>query len=167
MSEAAERPGIFTLSRSFDAPLEMVWAAFTEDEHLPHWWGPPGCEWLGHTLDFRPGGSFHYGMRSPAGEMWGLFLYEYIDAPNEMRFLNGFSNEAGEIVRAPFSDQYPLYVMNEYRFLEQDGKTVMEMVAWPHEASDEEIAFYTGMHTPMRGGFGGTLDKLADYLAGL
>ena len=57
--------------RTFDAPRETVWRAWTELERLARWWGPKGFEMLSTKLDLRPGGMFHYGMRAPNGhEMW-------------------------------------------------------------------------------------------------
>src|SRR5690242_2107254 len=52
----------FTCARTFDAPRELVWEVYTKLEHLSKWWGPAGFTWLSGTLDFRPGGIFHYGM---------------------------------------------------------------------------------------------------------
>jgi uncharacterized protein YndB with AHSA1/START domain len=45
-----------TLTRTFDAPAALVWAAWTEPERMAQWWGPhhftnPVCE-----IDARAGG---------------------------------------------------------------------------------------------------------------
>ena len=62
-------------------------------------------------LDFRPGGIFHYGMRSPDGrDMWGKFVYREIVAPERIVFVNSFSDESGATVRAPFAADWPLGV---------------------------------------------------------
>ncbi|MFG1897954.1 SRPBCC family protein [Micromonospora zamorensis] len=45
-----------TLTRSFDAPRELVYAAHTQAEHLKHWWGRGNP--LDVEIDFRVGG--HY-----------------------------------------------------------------------------------------------------------
>jgi uncharacterized protein YndB with AHSA1/START domain len=49
----------FVITRTFDAPRDLVWRAFTEAEHLKHWWGPKGFKMLSCKLDLRPGGIFH------------------------------------------------------------------------------------------------------------
>ncbi len=46
----------FTISRTFDAPRDRVWAAFTEAEHLSKWWGPKGFTMKTANVDLRPGG---------------------------------------------------------------------------------------------------------------
>jgi uncharacterized protein YndB with AHSA1/START domain len=59
MTETATAQEI-TLSRTFDAPRELVWKAWTEPEQLAQWWGADG--WSnpveGITIDARPGGTF-------------------------------------------------------------------------------------------------------------
>src|SRR5580704_13391744 len=69
----------FAITRVFDAPREQVWKAFTESERLMRWWGPKGFTMQVAKLDLRPGGVFHYCMRSPDGrDMWGKFVYREI-----------------------------------------------------------------------------------------
>lgn len=66
-----------TLTRIFDAPVQLVWTAWTEPRHLAQWWGPksftnPLCE-----LDLRPGGAIHIDMRATNGAvhpMTGTFV---------------------------------------------------------------------------------------------
>ena len=41
----------------------------------------------------------------------------------------------------------------------------MTLRAAPLDATEEERAFFAGMHDSMRGGFGGMFDHLADYLS--
>jgi uncharacterized protein YndB with AHSA1/START domain len=46
------------------------------------------------TLDLRPGGVFHYGLRSPNGhDMWGKFVYREIVAPERIVFVVSFADE--------------------------------------------------------------------------
>jgi uncharacterized protein YndB with AHSA1/START domain len=53
--------------RVFDAPRELVWRAFTDAEHLQHWWGPKGFTNTFDEFDFRPGGAWRFVMHSPDG----------------------------------------------------------------------------------------------------
>jgi uncharacterized protein YndB with AHSA1/START domain len=109
----AEAPKEFTITRVFDAPRELVFKAQTEAEHLSKWWGPKGYTMLVAKLELRPGGTFHYSMRSPEGhEMWGKFVYREIVAPERIVFVNSFSDESGATVRAPFAPDWPLEVLN-------------------------------------------------------
>src|SRR5258706_14903907 len=72
----------FVITRVFAAPRELVWKAWTERDRLMQWFGPKGFTMPTAKMDFRPGGVFHYCMRSAEGhEMWGTFVYREIVAP--------------------------------------------------------------------------------------
>ncbi|SIM62811.1 SRPBCC family protein [Micromonospora cremea] len=45
-----------TLTRSFDAPRELVYAAHSQAEHLKHWWGRGNP--IDVEIDFREGGGY-------------------------------------------------------------------------------------------------------------
>src|SRR5262249_13815400 len=86
----------FVISRTFDAPRELVWKAFTEAERMQHWWGPKGFQVIASKMDLRPGGTYHYGMRAPDGStMWGKFIYREIVRPERIVAVTSFSDEAG------------------------------------------------------------------------
>ncbi len=55
-------------TRVFDAPLDLVWRAWSEPEHLRHWWGPKGFTDTIHEFDFRPGGIWRHTMHGPDGK---------------------------------------------------------------------------------------------------
>ncbi len=61
--ETADNAVEVVQTRTFDAPLALVWKVWTEVEHRNHWWGRPGfttvCE-----HDLRPGGTLRIHMRS-------------------------------------------------------------------------------------------------------
>lgn len=47
---------------------ELVWAAWTQPEHLIHWFTPAPWKTIGCEIDLRPGGIFKTVMQSPEGE---------------------------------------------------------------------------------------------------
>jgi uncharacterized protein YndB with AHSA1/START domain len=55
------------ISRVFDAPLEMVWDAWTDPNQVVKWWGPRGFTTTIHEMDVRPGGVWHHTMHGPDG----------------------------------------------------------------------------------------------------
>lgn len=68
-----------TVERSFDAPLDLVWSAWTEPEILDLWWAPKPYRTETKKLDFREGGRWFYAMVSPENEYhYCLFDYEKI-----------------------------------------------------------------------------------------
>ncbi len=63
--QSADRTLIMT--RIFDAPRELVFAAWTEPDHLARWWGCAGTKVTRFTGDFRVGGGFRVTMRLEDG----------------------------------------------------------------------------------------------------
>jgi uncharacterized protein YndB with AHSA1/START domain len=57
-----------TATRIFDAPRALVWRAFTDPDHLKHWWGPNGFTCTFHEFDLRPGGAWNFIMHGPDGK---------------------------------------------------------------------------------------------------
>jgi uncharacterized protein YndB with AHSA1/START domain len=156
----------FNIDRTFDAPRSLVWRAYTEIDELAKWWGPVGFTWLKGTLELKPGGMFHYGMRAPTGqEMWGKFVYYEVKKPERIVFTNSFSDEKGGTVRAPFNPNWPLEVLNTVVFTEQGGKTLLSMTGSPFNATPAEREAFDSMRPSLDQGFKGTLDQLAEHLA--
>ncbi len=56
-----------TLKRTFNAPIKLVWEAWTQPEHIAHWWGPKGMKINVNKHDFRVGGEWEYVMQMPDG----------------------------------------------------------------------------------------------------
>lgn len=55
------------ISRVVDAPRELVWQAWTDPQHVVHWWGPRGFSTTIKKMDFRIGGVWEHVMRGPDG----------------------------------------------------------------------------------------------------
>lgn len=170
MSDQKASPGLdpatFIFERELNAPRELVFKAFTEREHLVQWWGPKGFAMLHAKLDLRPGGMFHYCMRSPQGDlMWGRFVFREISAPERLSYVTSFSDERGEIVRAPFAIDFPLEVLSILTFTEQEGKTKLTMHGIPINATAEEMSAFLAMHKSMQMGWGGSFQQLEAHLA--
>jgi uncharacterized protein YndB with AHSA1/START domain len=159
----------FVLARTFNAPRSLVWKAWTSAEALGQWWGPKGATIRVIDFDLRPGGMFHYAFAfQPGHEMYGRFVYREIVAPERLVFVSSFSDPEGGITRAPFPQlkgKWPLEVLSVMRLTELGGETTLTLRASPLSASEEERGMFTGNIDSMRQGYGGTFDKLSEYLA--
>jgi uncharacterized protein YndB with AHSA1/START domain len=163
MTTAAKKELI--IERVINAPRALVWKTFTEAEHLRHWWGPVGFKLEVLKLDVRNGGTFHYAMRAANGaEMFGRFDYIEVDAPGKIVFTNSFSDAKGNHARAPFSNEWPIKVLNTWTFEEKNGKTTLHLRGEPFEATEAEIRRYVQEFPGMNKGFSGTFDQLDAYL---
>jgi len=54
-------------TRVFAAPRELVFEAFSNPDHLMHWWGPKGFANTFSEFDLRPGGAWRFTMHGPDG----------------------------------------------------------------------------------------------------
>lgn len=166
LPKMAANSGEFVLTRTFDAPRDLVWQAWTERECLLQWFGPKGCIISTAKLDFRPGGLFHYGMKTPDGkEVWGKFIYREIVAPEKIVMINSFSDEQGGVTRHPMSASWPLEMLSTSLFSEHDGRTLLTLKWSPHNATAEERAAFDAARPNMAQGWSGTLEQLTEYLA--
>lgn len=155
----------FVVTRTFNAPLTLVWKAWTEAERLAQWWGPKGCTLRVITLDMRPGGIFHYAMEfQPGRTMFGRFAYVDIKAPEKLVFTSSFSDANGGVVRAPFSETWPLEIHNTMILTEKGNQTALTLRGGPIDPTDAEYETFVGMFSSMQEGYGGTFDKLDTYL---
>ena len=82
------------ITREFDAPLSLVWDAFTKKEILDQWWAPKPYESRTKVMDFRVGGRRFYAMVSPEGhEMCQLQQYTSITPKTNFKFLSVFADK--------------------------------------------------------------------------
>jgi uncharacterized protein YndB with AHSA1/START domain len=69
MSDTAATTYEYTLTRELDAPVENVWAAWTQSEHYARW---SGAVLPTISLDVRPGGAWRATMAAPDGSEFPL-----------------------------------------------------------------------------------------------
>lgn len=55
------------LERTLDAPIDLVWQAYTDPEHLKQWFAPRPYQITECELDLKPGGIFRIRMTGPDG----------------------------------------------------------------------------------------------------
>jgi uncharacterized protein YndB with AHSA1/START domain len=158
----------FAISRTFNAPRELLFKMWTDSEHFRHWWGPKGSTIGSCTIDLRPGGTALYSMRMPGGpETWGKLVYREVLSPERLVFVSSFSDQSGKIIRRPFAGTWPMEIENTLSLSEQFGQTNLSLLGSPINATPEERSFFESNLESLHKGFSGTFDQLADYLAKL
>lgn len=154
----------FSLTRTFEAPIQKVFDAYSKEDHLCNWWGSTPFDLFICEVDFQPNGRFFYGLVSSSFKLYGVFDYLEIDAPHMFRFINYFADENGFPIRHPNSETWPVKMMNIYRFIEIGDKTEVTIEVSPHESDKEELKTFRDGLSLMEAGFKGSLDKLEEYL---
>ena len=156
----------FVVRREFAAPRDLVWRAWTQPEHLQRWFGPKGFTLQVDAFDFRPGGVFLYGMKSPDGAaMWGKWIFREIAPPEKLVVIDSFSDAQGGLTRHPFSATWPLETLTTSTFTEHEGRTTLTLRLVAINATAEERATFDGAHDSMTQGWGGTMEQLTTHLA--
>src|SRR5688500_6729570 len=163
----ATRSKEFVISRTFDAPRDLVWRAWTERDGMMQWFGPKEFAMSQAKLDFRVGGVFHYCLRMPDGkEMWGKFTYREIDPPRRLVWVNAFSDAQGGLGRHPFAPTWPPQMLTVATFDERDPGRTTVTIRWSTlDATPEEQQTFDAGHDSMRMGWTGTFEQLEEYLA--
>lgn len=159
-----DRP--FIISRTYDAPRQLVFDCFTKPEHMQKWWGPKGVKIVKSSMDLRPGGTYHYGMQAgDAPIMWGKQVYREITPPSRIVLVNSFSDENGGLTRHPGAPDWPIEMLSTFTFEEVEGKTTLT-IRWEtmENATEAERATFLSGFDSMTMGWTGTLDQLGEYL---
>lgn len=165
LTSRIENGTTLVLERVFDAPRELVFRMFKEPEHLRHWWGPRGWELPVCTVEFRPGGTWHYCMKCVdeaqgdffGMESWGKGVYREIDEPARLAYTDYFCDADGVVNPELPATEVVL------EFLDEGGRT--RIVSRSTYVSPEALQQVLDMG--MLQGIGQTWDRLAERLAAL
>lgn len=88
-------PVEIVICRTFSAPRELVWLAWTEPKHVGRWWGPAGYTTTTLAMDFRPGGSWTYTMHGPDGQDYPCRI-DYIEIEEPSRLVYELGGEVND-----------------------------------------------------------------------
>lgn len=114
----ADEP-IIVMTRTFDAPLDLVWAVWTQPEHVAYWFGPREDNEI-VEYDVRPGGKWR--IVSSMGDGSAVtFFGTYLAVTPKTMIRNTF------VVEGMFEEDDRFY--EEHNFEERDGKVFYRSVA--------------------------------------
>ena len=166
MSEVTVEPSI--LNRDFNAPMQLVYEAWTQEKHLCNWQVPNAevvCEYK--SADIKTGGSALHKMTMPSGNvMWLLTLYQELSPYTTIIFTQYQSNESGEIMPPPMPN-WPQEIRATIKLSEADGVTSMQFIWQPINPTKEEAEAWEASRSQHGKGWGGSFELLAAYLAEL
>ena len=157
------------LKREYDAPMQLVYDAWTQPEHLQKWQVPmPGIKFEFAHADIKEGGTTLHKMTMPNGfEMWLLTTYEELNPPTSLVFRQYMSNEAGEKLPNPQNPNWPKELRTTIKLEEVDGKTKLQLIWQPVEPTQEEADAFEASRPEHGKGWGAGLEQLHQYLGNL
>jgi uncharacterized protein YndB with AHSA1/START domain len=150
-----------TFTKTFDAPREIVWKAWTDPKLLKQWWGPnnvtiPECE-----VDLRVGGRFYIvmeageGMGPYKGTRWPMLAKFTVVEPNAKLSYNAKAWVEED------NEETTIDQTTEVTLTEENGKTKVKIIATIHKAGPKAGMAVQGMEA----GFTQQLEKLNNFLA--
>jgi len=153
------------LERTIDAPIELVWDAYTNPEHMKRWFAPKPFEITEMELDLVPGGIFRLRMVGPDGFDTGHGVPGCVLEVIEQQKLVWTSalgpgyrpNEMGE-----GCESFPFTAVITFADA-GNGKTAYQAVALHKDAAGRETHEKMGFHD----GWGTVAGQLEQYARGL
>ncbi|HEX7828207.1 MAG TPA: SRPBCC domain-containing protein [Thermoanaerobaculia bacterium] len=130
----------FVITRTFDAPRDLVFEVFTQPEHLQQWFAPKGFTVPHCTVDLRVGGTFHYCMRSPEGnDYWARGIFQEVAPPARIVYADSFADAEGNAVSPSFygmTESHPAETLVHISF---DARGDATIVTLRHELPESVV----------------------------
>lgn len=146
-----------TMSRTLDAPLDLVYKAWTDPELVKQWWGPNGVSNRVNAWDAEPNGKIDLVMIAGtelgplAGQEWPMAgEFEELDEPDKIVFTANALVDGTEVLK------HRTTVMLK----EQNGKTEMTVHVVVIKTTPEAAGPLAGMEQ----GWNQQLDKLVEFV---
>jgi uncharacterized protein YndB with AHSA1/START domain len=123
------------VSRVFNAAIEKVWQAYSDNKILDQWWGPSPWRAETKTINFTAGGYWLYAMVSPENQkQWGRMNYLAIDQYKSFEIEDAFCDENGNL-----NNELPVS-KGQITFAKTENGTSVEFkMIYPTETDLEKI----------------------------
>ena len=154
------------LERTLDAPVDLVWAAYTDPEHLKQWFAPKPYQITECELDLRPGGIFRIRMVGPDGFDTGHGSAGCVLEVEQGKKLTWTSALGPGYRPAEMGEGCESFPMTAIVTFEDagNGKTAYRAVALHKDAKDKETHEKMGFHDGW-GTVAGQLEEFAKSLS--
>ncbi|HJT24030.1 MAG TPA: SRPBCC family protein, partial [bacterium] len=168
LEQGTSKKEIFVINRSFNAPLELVYDVWSKPEHLSRWMPPTGFTMKFIEVDMRPGGKGFYSMTDAGGKMtmYGKAQYLEFTRPNRIVYTQQFADEKGNTAHHPMSPTWPETMLTTVLFTAEGPDQTRVTITWEPYGKPvaAETETFIKARAGMAQGWGGSLDKLEDYL---
>jgi uncharacterized protein YndB with AHSA1/START domain len=150
-----------TIVRTYDAPLERVWKAWTDPKELMQWWGPDNVTIPECKVDLRVGGTFYIVME--AGEAMGPYKGTKWPMQAEFTAVEPHTKLAYTAQAWVEGDKEETTIdqTTDITLTEEGGKTKVEVTAAIHKTGPKAGMAAEGMQA----GFTQQLEKLNVFLS--
>jgi uncharacterized protein YndB with AHSA1/START domain len=157
----------FVINRSFDAPQELMFAMWTQPEHLARWLPPSGMEMRVLRADMRVGGGSFYCMSGPSHTLYGRSHYEEIHPFDRIVYTQQFCDEHEQPAHHPMAPEWPDTMRTTVQLHAEGPRRTRVTVTWEAAGAvrPAQLAAFLGARAGMTQGWTGSFDKLEAVLA--
>ncbi len=158
---------IFVINQTFDAPLNLMFEVWTDPKHLSQWTGPAGSKINYLRAEIKSGGSAFYCMTGTDDtKIYGKVNYLEIVKPSRIVYTQCFCDENENIVRHPMAPTWPEMMKTTISLEAETSNKTRVTIKWEvvGEATPIERETFNKAKAGMSQGWGGSFDKLEDYL---
>lgn len=152
-TELPDDAPLIIMSRTFDAPLDLVWTVWTQPQHVAHWFGPREDNEI-ISYDVRTGGKWRV-VSTMADGTAVTFFGTYLDVQPKSLIRNTF------VVEGMFPEDDRFY--EEHRFEERHGKVHYRSVSKLESFEQRQGVIDSGMEW----GANASMAKVDEILARL
>jgi uncharacterized protein YndB with AHSA1/START domain len=153
------------LTRIIDGPRELVYRAWTNQNHLAQWWGPNGFTNPVCQINLRPGGAWRIVMRSPEGIEYPIKgVYREIVEPERLVFTDNWEEHAAEwqkLLPQDKKDAPTQEALNTVTFKDHGDQTKLTICIRFDSNAVRDAMVKMGMSD----GWGQSLDRLEEFVA--
>lgn len=153
------------ITRIIDAPVELVWKAWTEPEHIRRWWGPEDYSSPTCKVDLREGGKYIFCMRAPqeqgGQDSYSTGVYKKIVPLERLEFTQSLSDSEGNVIdpaQAGMPPDFPkeMHMAVIFKSIKSGEMTELTVIEYGWTVGQMYIFSQLGMHQ--------SLDKLIESL---
>jgi uncharacterized protein YndB with AHSA1/START domain len=142
MTAATDAPAMaddeLLITRTFDAPLALVWRLWEDRDLKKRWWGPEEFTTTKLDQDFRPGGAWRILMISEAfGDSWSSGVFQEIEKLKRIVFTFAWEQGSGE----------PTQTLATVTFREEGGKTTQTFHQTPFRSVEYRDGHIAGWNS--------------------
>ena len=135
------------VTRIFNAPVELVWKAWTNPEYVMKWWGPDYFTSPSARIDLRVGGTSLVCMRAPKEfggmDMYSTWVYQEIVPMERIEFIQNLADKDGNLidpVEIGMPPEFPRDMRTVVTFKDLgNGKTEMTVTEYNMPTADTQM----------------------------
>lgn len=144
-----KKPNEIQITRVYEAPVKLVWEAWTDLKHVEKWWGPRGFTITTKSKELRPGGKWIYTMHGPDGTDYpNITTYHEVVKYEKLVYDHGANEKQDKLFTVTVT------------FKEEKGRTVMSMTMALPGAEEAKAA----KQFIKKANGNSTWDRLGEYL---